>query len=73
MRPLAILGIVLIVAGIIGLVIPYIVVTDTKQVIDLGPLSVEAKEQRVIPIPMIAGIAAVVAGLGCVFMARRRA
>jgi len=73
MRPLMILGIVLVVAGIAALVVPYIVFTDTKQVLDLGPLSIEAKEQRVIPIPAIAGIAAVVAGLACVFMGRRRA
>lgn len=73
MRPLLILGIVLVVAGIVALVVPYIVLTDTKQVIDLGPLSIEAKEQRVIPIPAIAGIASVVAGLACLFMARRRA
>ena len=44
MRPLMILGIVLVVAGIAALVVPYIVFTDTKQVLDLGPLSIEAKE-----------------------------
>jgi len=73
MRPLMILGIVLVVAGIAALAVPYIVVTDTKQVLDLGPLSIEAKEQRAIPIPAIAGIVAVAAGLACVFMGRRRA
>ena len=73
MRPLFILGIVLVAAGIAALVVPYIVVTDTKHVLEVGPLSIEAKEQRVIPIPVIAGIAAVAAGLGCVYMARRRA
>lgn len=72
MRPLFIVGIVLIVAGIAALVVPYIVVTDTKQVINVGPLSVEAKEQRVIPIPLIAGIAAVASGLACLYMSRRR-
>jgi hypothetical protein len=72
MRPLFIFGIVLVVAGIVALVVPYIVVTDTKHVLDLGPLSIEAKEQRVIPIPLIAGIVAVAAGLACVYMARRR-
>ncbi|HJQ57731.1 MAG TPA: hypothetical protein VJ890_12530 [Vineibacter sp.] len=73
MRMLVIVGIVLVVAGIAALVVPYIVVTDTKQVLNVGPLSIEAKEQRVIPIPMIAGIAAVVAGVACLFVARRNA
>jgi uncharacterized protein YjeT (DUF2065 family) len=72
MRPLFILGIVLVVAGIAALVVPYIVVSDTKHVLDIGSLSIEAKEQRVIPIPMIAGIVAVAAGLACIYMARRR-
>jgi hypothetical protein len=71
MRPLTILGAVLIVAGIAALAVPYIVVTDTKKVIDAGPLQVETKQDRTIPIPAIAGVVAVVAGLGCVFMARR--
>jgi hypothetical protein len=71
MRVLFVLGIVLVIAGIAALVVPYIVVSDTKEVVDLGPLSIEAKEERVIPIPSIAGIAAVVAGLACIFMGRR--
>ncbi len=71
MRVLFVLGIVLVIAGIAALVVPYIVVSDTKEVVDLGPLSIEAKEERVIPIPSIAGIASVVAGLACIFMARR--
>ncbi|MCW5746777.1 MAG: hypothetical protein KIT36_11335 [Alphaproteobacteria bacterium] len=73
MRWLLIFGIVLVAAGVMALVVPHVVVTDTKHVLDAGPISIEAKEQRVIPIPMIAGVTAVVAGLGCVFMARRRA
>jgi hypothetical protein len=72
MRPLLIFGIVLVVAGIAALVVPYIVVSDTKHVVDVGPLSVEAKEQHVIPIPAVAGVVAVAAGIACVFLARRR-
>ena len=72
MRPILVLGAVLIVAGILALVIPYISFTETRRVVDLGPLKVDAKEQRVIPIPAIAGVVAVIAGLGCVYMARKR-
>ena len=73
MRPILVLGAVLIVAGILALVIPYISFTETRRVVDIGPLKVDAKQERVIPIPAIAGIIAVIAGLGCVYMARKRA
>ncbi len=73
MRPVLVLGAVLIVVGILALVIPYISFTETRRVVDVGPLKVDAKQERVIPIPAIAGIVAVAAGLGCVFMARKRA
>ncbi len=73
MRPILVLGAVLIVAGIIALVVPYISFTETRRVVDLGPLKVDAKQERVIPIPAIAGIIAVAAGLGCVYMSRKRA
>jgi hypothetical protein len=40
-------------------------------VIDAGPLKVTANEQHNIPIPTIAGVAAIVVGLGLVFMGRK--
>jgi hypothetical protein len=73
MRPILVLGAVLIVVGILALIIPYISFTETKRVVDVGPLKVDAKQERVIPIPAIAGVVAVIAGLGCVYMARKRA
>ena len=41
--------------------------------VDAGPLKITADQQRVVPIPTIAGIAAVVVGLGLVFMSRKSA
>jgi uncharacterized membrane protein YidH (DUF202 family) len=73
MRPILVLGAVLIVAGILALVVPYISFTETRRVIDAGPLKVDAKQERVIPIPAIAGVIAVIAGLGCIYMARKQA
>jgi uncharacterized membrane protein YidH (DUF202 family) len=73
MRPIAILGAVLIVAGILALVVPYISFTETRRVVDAGPLKIDAQQERVIPIPAIAGVVAVIAGLGCVYMGRKRA
>ena len=45
--------------------------TETKQVLDIGPLQLRAEEQHNVPIPTIAGIAAVIAGLGMIFASRR--
>ncbi|MBS0524656.1 MAG: hypothetical protein JSS04_13595 [Proteobacteria bacterium] len=73
MKPLAIIGIVLIVLGVAGLVVENVSFTERKTVLDVGPLKVQADEQKVVPIPTIAGIAAIVVGLGLVFMGRKRA
>jgi hypothetical protein len=73
MKPLAIVGIVLIALGIVGLAVDNISFTERRTVVDAGPLKITADQQKVIPIPTIAGIAAVVVGLGLVFMGRKSA
>lgn len=70
MKPLAILGVLLIAIGIAGLAIDNISFTERKTIVDAGPLKVTADEQRTIPIPTIAGIVAVIAGAGLLFMGR---
>jgi hypothetical protein len=73
MKPLALVGVVLIVLGIAGLVVANVSITEHKTVLDAGPLKITADEQHTVPIPTIAGIVAVVVGLGLVFMSRSRA
>ena len=73
MRNLMLIGVVLIALGIAGLVVQNVKFTETKNVVDLGPIQVNSEEKHNIPIPTIAGIAAVVAGLGLVLMSRRQA
>ena len=73
MKPLALVGVLLIVLGIIGLLVQNVSFTERKTVLDVGPIKVQADEQRVVPIPTIAGIVAVVVGLGLVFVSRKRA
>jgi len=73
MKPLVLVGIVLIALGVIGLAVDNISFTERKTVLDVGPIKVQADEQRVIPIPTIAGVVAVLVGLGLVFMSRRSA
>jgi hypothetical protein len=73
MKPLAIVGIVLIALGIVGLAVDNISFTERKTVVDAGPIKITADQQKVIPIPTIAGIVAVVVGLGLVFVGRKNA
>jgi hypothetical protein len=67
------IGVVLVVLGIVGLIVQNVKFTETKKVVDIGPLQVTSEEKHNVPIPTIAGIAAIVAGLGLVIVARRQA
>jgi hypothetical protein len=70
MKPLAIVGVVLIVLGIAGLVVENVSFTEQKTVLDAGPLKVTKNEEKTVPIPTIAGVVAVIVGLGLVFVGR---
>jgi hypothetical protein len=63
MRPLAIVGIVLIVLGAVALAYQGITYTTNEKVVDLGPLKIEAKKEKTIPLPPILGGVAIVAGV----------
>ncbi len=56
-------GIVLIMAGLVGLIWGGVSWTDEKTVVDIGPLQATAKERKTIPIPPVVGGIAVVAGI----------
>ena len=71
MKPIAILGSLLIAIGIAGLLIANISFTEKKVIVDAGPLQVTADQQRTIPIPTIAGVIAVVVGAGLLFYGRK--
>jgi uncharacterized membrane protein len=63
MRPLAIVGIILIVLGVVALAYQGITYTTKEKVVDLGPLKVEAKREKTIPLPPILGGVALVGGI----------
>jgi len=73
MRNLMWVGVLLVGLGVLGLVVPNLTFTETKKVVDLGPLQVNSTEQHNVPIPTIAGIVAVLAGIGIIFASRRQA
>jgi hypothetical protein len=72
MKPLAVIGVLLIVFGIGGLILENVSFTEQKTVLDAGPLKITKDETKTIPIPTIAGVVAIIAGLGLVVMSRRR-
>ena len=73
MKPIMILGIVLILAGIGGLIVRSVHWTENKTVADIGPIHINAEEQHNVWIPTAASIAAVLAGLGLVIAGRKSA
>ena len=73
MKPIATLGIVLIVLGIAGLFFSRVTWTETKPVVKAGPLEINAQENHTVWIPTAAGIVAVLAGVGLVLASKRTA
>ena len=67
-----IIGIILIVLGILGLVFGSITWTETEEVVDLGPLEIEAQQEKSFPIAPVASGAAIVAGLALVVLDTRK-
>ena len=71
MKPMAILGVLLIAIGIAGLVIDNVSFTEKKTIVEAGPLKITADQQRTIAIPSIAGVIAIVAGAGLLLYGRK--
>jgi hypothetical protein len=71
MKPMSILGVVLIIAGIAGLFFSRVTWTETKPLITAGPIQINHDEDHTVWIPTAAGIVSVIAGLGLVMVGRR--
>lgn len=67
-----VLGVILLVAGLIGLIYGGFSYTKERKVIDIGPIEAKVDEKKTVPIPPIAGAAAVLAGATMVVASRRR-
>ena len=72
MKPVVVIGIILIVLGVVALVWQGISYTTTERVVDLGPLKVDAKKERTIPLPPILGVIALAGGIVLVAVGSRR-
>ena len=71
MKPIIIVGILLILGGVAALVFGGITYTKHETVLDVGPIELEAKNKESIPIPQIAAILAAIAGVGLVVVGAR--
>ena len=63
MKPITIIGIVLIIFGVIVLASEGISYTKTEKILDVGPIEATAEREKTIPIHPLAGGAAVAAGV----------
>ena len=72
MNPVKVIAIVLVIAGVLGLVYGGFSYTKDTTVVKLGPLEVSAKERQTVNVPMWTGVGAiVVGGLLLVFAGKR--
>ena len=71
MKPVTLIGVILVVIGIVALAYQGITYTTSEKVVDLGPLKVEAKREKTIPLPPLVGAAAVVGGVLLIVVSRR--
>jgi hypothetical protein len=72
MKPLAILGVALVILGVAGLIYEGVSYTSRETVLDIGPLQATAEETRTIPISPIASGGAIVVGLGLLVAGQRK-
>jgi uncharacterized membrane protein len=72
MKPITIIGVILIVLGVVALAYQGITYTTNEKVVDLGPLKVEAKREKTIPLPPVLGGLALVGGIVLVIVGARR-
>lgn len=66
------LGLLLIIAGILGLVYGGFSYTEEKHGVDLGPVELQVTEKERVNIPLWAGVLAVGAGAALLLADRRR-
>src|SRR5262245_22601430 len=72
MRPLVIVGIVLIIVGLVALAYGGFSFTTTEKVAEIGPLKVEREKTRSIALPPVLGAAAIVVGVVLAVAGARR-
>jgi uncharacterized membrane protein len=71
MKPVGIVGIILIAIGIIALAYGGFTYTKREKVLDIGPIQATAEKQHTVPFPPILGGICLVGGILLVFAGRQ--
>jgi uncharacterized membrane protein HdeD (DUF308 family) len=72
MKPVTLVGIVLIILGVLALAYQGITYTTREKVIDIGPLKASVDKEKSIPLPPIVGVLALVGGVVLVIVGARK-
>ena len=72
MNGLKLVAIILIVAGILGIVYGQFTYTKATHEVKLGPIDIAVKEKKTVNLPLWAGIATIVAGALLLVVPKRR-
>jgi uncharacterized membrane protein HdeD (DUF308 family) len=70
-KPVTMVGIVLIVIGVLALAYQGITYTTHEKVIELGPLKAEVEKKKTIPLPPVLGVLALAGGIVMVVVGRK--
>lgn len=72
MKPISIVGVILIALGVLALIYQGITYTKRDTIVDLGPIHATAEHQKTVPVSPIVGIVAVAAGAALLIAGARK-
>jgi hypothetical protein len=72
MKPISIVGILLVVLGALALAYQGITYTHRENIVDIGPIHATADKQEEIPLPPVLGGLALLAGVGLLVAGARK-
>ena len=72
MKPVTIVGIILIALGVVALAYQGITYTTREKVLELGPLKAEVEKEKTVPLPPILGVVAIAGGVVLIIVGASR-
>ena len=72
MKPISVVGVVLIALGLIALIYQGVSYTSRETLVDIGPVHATADRQKTLRLSPVLGVAAVVGGVALLVVTQRR-